>query len=42
MRPWIDVPPAGNDDVHYNSLQRVAITQWQEEGGAYRDAQVAS
>jgi hypothetical protein len=36
LQPWVGAPPANNRDARYNTLQRIATTQWHEAAGIYR------
>jgi hypothetical protein len=42
VRTWVGARPPGNEDARYNALQRLAVTDWHEEAGAYRGAQLMS
>ena len=36
LKPWSGPPPFRNRDARYNTLQRLAVTQWHEAAGLYR------
>jgi hypothetical protein len=36
VRPWPGAPPPGNENVLFNTLQRLAVTAWHEAAGVYR------
>lgn len=38
VRAWTGPWPPDNLNARYNTLQRIAITAWEEESGAYREA----
>lgn len=37
LGPWAGAAPATNEVVLYNTIQRLAVTQWHDAAGAYRD-----
>jgi len=41
MVPWVNPLPPGNQNALYNTIQRLAITQWHEAAGAYRTLEVS-
>jgi hypothetical protein len=36
VKPWVGERPTNNRSARYNTLQRLAVTQWHEAAGVYR------
>ena len=36
LRPWPGARPSDRSDAGYNTIQRIAVTQWHEAAGVYR------
>jgi hypothetical protein len=39
LAPWPGPPPADNQNVRFNTIQRIAVTEWHDAAGAYRQAE---
>ncbi|MBM0259139.1 hypothetical protein [Micromonospora sp. 4G55] len=38
LRPWVGAPPPDNTNVHFNTIQRLAVAEWHDAAAAYREA----
>ncbi|WP_346534406.1 hypothetical protein [Micromonospora sp. DPT] len=38
LRPWVGAPPPDNTNVHFNTIQRLAVVEWHDAAAAYREA----
>jgi hypothetical protein len=36
VKPWVGARPGNNRNARYNTIQRLAVTQWHEAAGVYR------
>ena len=36
VKPWVGTRPTNNRNARYNTIQRLAVTQWHEAAGVYR------
>jgi hypothetical protein len=39
LRRWAGPPPPNNENVRFNTIQRIAVTEWHEAAGAFRQVE---